>query len=95
MDDRALADLARLVNLLQNPTYKGKSLLLVGFSDNFGGTGKNVYISKRRASAVAQELQKQGVTPSLITGYGKALPIASNDTPEGREQNRRVEVWLR
>jgi outer membrane protein OmpA-like peptidoglycan-associated protein len=95
MDDRALADLSRLVSLLQNPTYKAKSLLLVGFSDNFGGIRKNTNISKRRASAVAGQLQKQGITPSLITGYGKALPIASNDTPEGREQNRRVEVWLR
>jgi glucose/mannose transport system substrate-binding protein len=95
MDDRALADLSRLVSLLQNPTYKAKSLLLVGFSDNFGSIRKNAYISKQRASAVAQQLQKQGITPSLITGYGKALPIASNDTPEGREQNRRVEVWLR
>jgi outer membrane protein OmpA-like peptidoglycan-associated protein len=30
-----------------------------------------------------------------VTGYGKALPVAPNDTEEGREQNRRVEVWLR
>jgi outer membrane protein OmpA-like peptidoglycan-associated protein len=95
MDDKALADLRRLVDLLHNPAYQGKSLLLFGFADNYGGTRMNTIISKQRAHAVAEELQKNGLVPSLVTGYGKALPIASNDTQEGREQNRRVEVWLR
>jgi glucose/mannose transport system substrate-binding protein len=95
MDDRALADLARLVSLLQNPNYKGKSVLLFGFADNYGSPRKNASISKQRASVVAQALQKQGINPSLTTGYGPVLPIATNDTREGREQNRRVEVWLR
>jgi len=95
LDDRALADMNRLVSLLQNPTYQGKSLLLFGFSDNFGGHRLNSVISKERATSVAGELQRRGITPSLVTGYGKALPIAPNETQEGREQNRRVEVWLR
>jgi glucose/mannose transport system substrate-binding protein len=95
LDDRALADLRRLVELLKNSTYQGKSLLLFGFSDNYGGTRLNFRISRERAQAVAEQLQKHGLVPSLITGYGKALPIAPNETQEGREQNRRVEVWLR
>jgi outer membrane protein OmpA-like peptidoglycan-associated protein len=95
LDDKAQADVTRLVSLLQSPAYKGKSLLLFGFSDIYGGARMNAFISKERALAVASELQKQGITPSLITSYGKALPIAPNDTREGREQNRRVEVWLR
>ena len=95
LDNRALADLRRLVTLLQSSTYKGKNLLLFGFSDNFGGNRLNSFISKERATAVADELQKQGINASMVTGYGKALPIATNDTREGREQNRRVEVWLR
>jgi phosphate transport system substrate-binding protein len=95
LDNKALADLARLVSLLQSPAYKGKSLLLFGFSDNYGSTRTNAFLSKERAVAVSEELQKQGINPSLITGYGKALPIAPNDTRGGREQNRRVEVWLR
>jgi glucose/mannose transport system substrate-binding protein len=95
MDDRALADLRRLVELLQNSTYQGKTLLLFGFSDNYGGTRLNFRISRERAQAVAEQLQKHGLIPSLVTGYGKALPIAPNETQEGREQNRRVEVWLR
>jgi outer membrane protein OmpA-like peptidoglycan-associated protein len=95
LDNRALADLQRLVSLLQNPTYQGRRLLLFGFSDNYGGIRMNAFISKERALAVAAQLQKQGITPSLITGYGKALPVATNETQEGREQNRRVEAWIR
>jgi phosphate transport system substrate-binding protein len=94
MDDRALADLRRLVALLQNSTYQNRSLLLFGFADNYGGTRSNSIISKQRAQAVAEQLQRQGIVPSLVKGYGNALPIASNDTEDGREQNRRVEVWL-
>jgi glucose/mannose transport system substrate-binding protein len=95
LDNRALADLQRLVSLLQNSTYQGRSLLLFGFSDNYGGFRQNMAISKERAETVAAQLQKQGISPSLITGYGKALPIAPNDSREGREQNRRVEAWIR
>src|SRR5271169_288065 len=95
LDNKALADLRRLVDLLANSTYQGRRVLLFGFSDNYGGTKLNLTISKERAQAVAEQLQKQGITPSLVTGYGKALPIAPNDTREGRENNRRVEVWLR
>jgi outer membrane protein OmpA-like peptidoglycan-associated protein len=85
----------RLVELLQNSNYHGQSLLLFGFSDNYGGNRLNSIISRERAQAVAEQLQRRGIVPSLVTGYGKALPIAPNDTGEGREQNRRVEVWLR
>jgi glucose/mannose transport system substrate-binding protein len=95
LDDKAQADLRRLVELLQNSNYRSQSLLLFGFSDNYGGNRLNSIISRERAQAVAQQLQRRGIAPSLVTGYGKALPIASNDTEEGREQNRRVEVWLR
>ncbi len=95
MDNKALEDLRRLVDLLANPTYQGRRVLLFGFSDNYGGNKLNLIISKERARAVAEQLQKQGTTPALVTGYGKALPIAPNETGEGREKNRRVEVWLR
>jgi outer membrane protein OmpA-like peptidoglycan-associated protein len=95
MDERALADFRRLVELLQNSAYQGRSLLLFGFADNYGGTRLNLKISAERAQAVAEQFQKRGIAPALIKGYGKALPIATNDTQDGRERNRRVEVWLR
>jgi glucose/mannose transport system substrate-binding protein len=95
LDTKALADLKRLVDLLHNPTYQGRHLLLFGFSDSNGGSKQNLRISKLRAQAVAEQLQSRELVPTLVTGYGKALPIASNETEDGREQNRRVEVWLR
>jgi glucose/mannose transport system substrate-binding protein len=95
LDDKALADVKRLVDLLHNPTYQGRHILLFGFSDSMGGNRTNLRISKLRAKAVGDQLQSRGLTPSLVTGYGKALPIAPNETDDGREENRRVEVWLR
>ena len=95
LDSKALADLKRLVDLLHNSTYQGRHVLLFGFSDSYGGNKTNIRLSKQRAQAVAEQLQSRDLVPSLVTGYGKALPIAPNETDEGREQNRRVEVWLR
>jgi glucose/mannose transport system substrate-binding protein len=95
LDDRALGDLDRLVELLANPSYQQRHVLLIGFSDNAGSARANLVLSKGRAKAVADQLQMRGITPSLVDGYGKDLPIAPNDTEDGRQKNRRVEVWLR
>jgi outer membrane protein OmpA-like peptidoglycan-associated protein len=54
-----------------------------------------VELSRARASAVSRYLAERGLTSVTSVGFGDALPVATNDTPEGREQNRRVEVWLR
>jgi len=94
-DENALGDLERLVELLANPTYQQRSLLLFGFSDSVGGAKKNITISKDRARAVADQLQMRGIKPSVVNGFGKDLPIASNKTEDGRQKNRRVEIWLR
>src|SRR5258708_3441629 len=95
LDDKALADLDSLVELLANPTYQQRRLLVFGFSDSAGNAGRNLTLSQGRANAVAQQLQMRGITPSLVNGYGKNLPIAPNNHEDGREKNRRVEVWLR
>jgi outer membrane protein OmpA-like peptidoglycan-associated protein len=53
-------------------------------------------LSERRAEAVRMVLIDLGVAPSrmVVRGYGKAYPVASNDSPEGRQLNRRVEVVI-
>jgi outer membrane protein OmpA-like peptidoglycan-associated protein len=69
---------------------------VAGHADSTGDEAKNMELSQRRASSVGSYLAAQGVNSQrLITvGYGETRPIASNDTPEGRSQNRRVEITL-
>jgi chemotaxis protein MotB len=60
------------------------------------GVTSNLILSQRRADNVMQYMISQGVNPSLVSaqGFGDADPVASNATPEGRAQNRRVELTL-
>jgi phosphate transport system substrate-binding protein len=94
-DNKALRDLDRVVEFFTAPANQNVDLLLFGFADNTGTTAGNLALSKDRAKVVAEQLQSRGITPKLVTGYGKELPVASNTTEEGREKNRRVEVWVR
>jgi phosphate transport system substrate-binding protein len=94
LDNKALADLDRLTSYLSDNSIKPNKLVLVGFADNVGDPVSNVILSKERANAVASALKIRGITPGRIMGFGSDNPVASNSTPEGRERNRRVEVWV-
>ncbi|MFT3814985.1 MAG: OmpA family protein [Acidovorax sp.] len=76
--------------------YPDRKLIIEGHTDSVGSDATNQALSERRAQAVQQALVVRGVDPSRITtrGYGKAYPVASNATPEGRALNRRVEVVI-
>lgn len=65
-----------------------------GYTDSSGKEDYNQRLSKKRADKVAQALQMRGVAAAHISakGYGSQKPVASNNTPEGRQQNRRVEI---
>jgi outer membrane protein OmpA-like peptidoglycan-associated protein len=70
-------------------------LTIEGHTDNVGSADANQTLSEQRAAAVAQYLETSyKVDPSRLTtkGFGASKPVASNDTPEGRQQNRRVEL---
>ena len=67
-----------------------------GHTDSTGSAGYNQGLSQRRASSVASYLIGRGVDGRRLAtnGFGDTRPIASNDTPDGRAQNRRVEIYL-
>lgn len=77
--------------------YPRSDVIVVGHTDNTGAAAYNQSLSERRAQSVAQVLRSQGVASNRIQTIGRGLtqPIASNATPEGRRQNRRVEISIR
>ena len=93
---------ATTVALLQNAADDlkqlpaGHVLEIAGYTDNTGNAAENIALSQRRADAVRDALIKDGANPDTLVakGYGSADPIASNDTPEGRLRNRRIEYHI-
>lgn len=87
-------DLLTVSDSLQN--YPGSTVQVIGHTDNTGEAGYNQQLSERRANAVADVLMDGGVAFSRINavGRGEDQPTASNLTPEGRAQNRRVEIVI-
>lgn len=75
-------------------TDKNEKILIVGNTDDSGDVEKNQALSEARAKAIANVFKSQGISDDNLyyQGAGAAMPIASNDTKEGRELNRRVEI---
>lgn len=92
--EESLASLVEVVDLLQSEP--GKNIRIEGHTDSTGASETNLQISQRRADAVLEALVSLGVDAGRITaaGMGEDFPIASNETDEGRRQNRRVDVIL-
>lgn len=88
------SDLAVLTQNLIN--YPNSTIQIVGHTDNTGSADYNQLLSTERALAVSSILQQNGVPQFRIQsmGRGESQPIASNLTPEGRAQNRRVDVVI-
>jgi len=83
-----------LVEVLK--AHPQSSVDVVGHTDSTGAAEYNLMISKKRAAAVAAYIEEQGIEADRITasGEGEENPIASNDTAEGRAQNRRVDATI-
>jgi phosphate transport system substrate-binding protein len=95
LDNKARLDLDRVVDFVTELKLTGQNLLLFGFADDAAGDDQNLALSKERATLVAEQFKRRGVMPAVIDGFGSWLPVASNATEEGKEKNRRVEIWLR
>ncbi|WP_445491069.1 OmpA family protein [Rhodopseudomonas sp. RCAM05734] len=93
------ADSAGLLDRLVETAMRCPStnVEIVGHTDRSGAEEFNQELSEKRAQAVADYLVKAGLPADRFTavGYGSALPIASNDTDEGKAQNRRIEFVVR
>lgn len=90
----AHGDLDRLADFLRE--YDERDVRIMGHTDSTGDAGFNQELSQRRAEAVKQYLVAQGIEPRrvLTFGRGESAPVASNDTPGGRQMNRRVDILI-
>jgi OmpA-OmpF porin, OOP family len=69
---------------------------ILGHTDSEGEDDKNLILSKNRVNAVVQYLVSKGISSNRIkgTGFGETLPVATNNTPEGKTLNRRIEFLI-
>ena len=98
----ARAALGQYVPRLQN--LQNAKIVVYGYTDNQpvgpalqrAGVANNIDLSSRRADNVVAYFRSQGVNPGILSakGFGDTHPVASNDTQEGRAQNRRIEIVL-
>jgi phosphate transport system substrate-binding protein len=95
LDTRAYRDIGRIVGVLSQPQYQNKKIILIGFADSSGSPAANQKLSQSRADIIKKELAPEGLEFSEVVGLGAEAFIAPNDTPENKEKNRRVEVWLK
>ncbi len=95
LNDNSKADLSKFANIMrQNADV---SIDVQGYTDSTGSDAINMPLSQNRAQAVANFLTQNGVQYAQmknVQGYGANNPVASNETAEGRQKNRRVEVYL-
>jgi outer membrane protein OmpA-like peptidoglycan-associated protein len=84
--------LAKVAGIISG--HPGLRLAVEGYTDSVGGDDYNQRLSERRGATVRDYLTGEGMALSSVTsqGFGKAQPVASNDTAAGRQQNRRVEL---
>ena len=84
------AELDRLLKLMQD--VPSLQIEISGHTDNTGSASLNATLSQDRAQAVVNYLKGKGVAATRMTamGYGSSKPVATNDTADGRQQNRRT-----
>jgi outer membrane protein OmpA-like peptidoglycan-associated protein len=88
---RALDNLAQFLQ-----KYSDRDIAIEGFTDSTGSKDLNQQLSEKRAWAVKAALVARGISSTRIDarGYGPSFPVAGNDTPTGRQLNRRVEIVI-
>lgn len=95
LSKQGLQDLDQALEMMRSPERQGKKMIVVGFSDSYGNYLSNLEISLKRAEALASILRSRGGDVAAPIGAGEELPLVSNVKRAGREQNRRVEIWVK
>ena len=94
--DKLLPKAYTLLDILVNTikAYPDSKWTIYGYTDSTGAAQHNLEISKKAAQTVADYLESKGANPNQleVEGYGEANPVFSNDFPDGRALNRRVEI---
>lgn len=94
LDSKLRPYLGEAIQELSKPEYQGKHLAVVGFADATGSDKTNCPLSEARANTVAEELKRRITIGIVPMGLCSTRPVGSNDTPEGQQMNRRVELWV-
>jgi len=90
----AQTEIRRVADVLYR--YPETRIRVEGHTDSTGGEAYNQTLSERRAESVKNELVAQNIQAERIQtiGFGLTRPVATNETPEGRQQNRRVQIFI-
>ncbi len=100
LDTKSVVDVQRMVDFLNGPEARNRDILIIGFTDDVGRFDLNERLALLRASSVRDALVG-AVGGDVLAGrmqvssYGPLAPVGCNETADGRESNRRVEIWLR
>ena len=94
LSEKAKANLKTFADDMKD--LQDTDITIYGHTDNTGSDAVNEKLSLQRANSVSTLLQNNGIAKSRITAEGKSysMPVATNETAEGRAQNRRVEVYI-
>ncbi len=100
LDNKSLEDVQRMVSFLNSPAARNRDILVIGFTDDVGRFDLNERLALLRATGVRDALVSAVGGDALagrmaVSSYGPLAPVGCNETADGRESNRRVEIWLR
>ncbi|MCB9427018.1 MAG: OmpA family protein [Flavobacteriales bacterium] len=95
LNDKATYVISQIKDFVIDKTMYS-SIIIVGHTDDTGSDEYNLKLSKKRAQAVQELLISKGISPELIKtiGLGESTPVVSNDTPQNRKKNRRIEITV-
>jgi phosphate transport system substrate-binding protein len=100
LDNKSRRDAVRISEYLTRPENENREILLFGFTDSVGRDDLNQLLSLQQANSISGAIVNASngrisQDRIVVTSYGSLAPVGCNDTAEGRNSNRRVEVWLR